>query len=245
VSDLTSCYVERWFVTKEALANQCGLSEQALDELLNAKAAPGVVYSRNVSGEWWSALAGYTGKSPSAPAAGGEDRYAPAAVYWLRRAVLIMRDGSSAEEAAAQNRKDFAAQFVDALESEPLAPTNYPDAFENGVVKIAMATSIANQEWDAWTSGAYAVCLRSFTGQSCVAKESLARFLRVNAQAGGMSHPPIEVLDQIERLSIWLMPFAPFEREQGTPGLAIDMNLEHLKLGRENPYGFAQPEKVA
>lgn len=237
MSDPTESYVERWFVSEAALARQIGVGLEQFRDMIAAQFAPGVVYSRSQTGEWWSALAGFTGKSSPRPQADGTHWYAPSSAYWLRRGILLVREGRSHQEAAAANRGAFIEQFLLALRNEPLARRNYPQAFAGEELVLDVATHIGSDEWDAWLSGAYAVCLKTFTGESCVAKESLARFLREYAEGKDDGQSATEILDVIERLSIWLMPFAPFERATGTPGLAIDRNLASLALGHEEPFG--------
>ena len=233
----TTAYVRHWFIRFDDLVRRAGGMADQIDALIAAGAAPGIVYSQEPAGDWWSALGGFVGKLPATPPAEGDHWYAPSALYWLRRGLLLLRAKHTAEESAIANRDAFRQQFIAALGMQDQAPANYPSAFDdNGNVDLAGATSLADAEWRGWTSGAYAVCLRSFTGQSCVAKESLARYLRTQFESGADRASDVELLDALERLSVWLMPFAPFERPGGTPGFAIDKVLAALRLGNDEPY---------
>lgn len=238
----TARYVRRWFVPFEELVRRSGGTAAQANALIAAGAAPGIIYSVSPSGGWWSALGAFSGKAPPNPPVGGEHWYAPAALYWLRRGRLLLGEGMSVHEAAATNRAAFCDQFLAALAEEPLARANFPTAFEGDSVDEAGARSAAEAEWAAWISGAYAVCLRSFTGQSCIAKESLARHIRTTwpVDVEPVQAPGIDALDAMERLSVWLMPFAPFERLSGTPGIAIDRMLAVLDLGEDDPFALSE-----
>lgn len=232
-----SYYVERWFIPFSALVRRSGGTPGQVRDLLQAGATAGVVYSEDHDGTWWSALGGFVGKMPPAPPANGVHWYAPASIYWLRRGLLFLREGLTPPQAAAANLETFKLQFSHALASEPLARFNYPDAFTGQDIDPAGAQSAAAREWAAWISGAYAVCLSSFTGQSCVIKESVGRFLRTQSDNRDKCVSDLQMLDCVERLSAWLMPFAPSERSSGTPGIAIDRVITEMRLGCEEPYG--------
>lgn len=232
-------YVSRWFLQREAFERQVGGSSAEIEALLTNGAAPGVIYSEPPSGEWWSALAAYSGRAPISPEPGGTHWYAPAAVWWLRKGRLHLDGGASPTEAAARNRDAFAHEFVRALTKEPLARLNYPHCFDQEKLLEADARSTADEEWAAWISGAYGVCLRVFTAESCVQKEALARRINLHfeAQADDQRLSPETLLDYAERLSGWVLPFSPMERSSGTPGRAIDRTLATLDLGVEEPFG--------
>jgi hypothetical protein len=233
----TEFYLRRWFIPYANFVERSGGSPAEVEALLEAKVAPGLIYALAPNGDCWSALAAFVGKAQPEIAPEALHFYAPSSLYWLRRALLLLRDGASPEAAAAINQHAFAAQFIAALGSEPLAKDNYPTAFAEGGLDQVEAERLAAAEWKAWVSGGYAVCLRSFTGESCVVKESLARHLRTSADNADISK--IEVIDAMERLAVYLMPFAPFERPSGTPGFAIDNLLTAMNLGSEQPYSDA------
>lgn len=239
--DPTDDYVRRWFIPLDALVRRSGGTPGQIDALLEAGAAPGIVYSRSAKGLWWSALGAFAGKIAAVPDTDGAHWYAPSALYWLRRALVMLRSGMAPDAAAQANAAEFCDQFVAALASEPLARHNYPMAFPEHRLDEAAARDAAQAEWRAWIAGAYAVCLRSFTGQSCVAKESLARHIRTQMNGEASRDPDLELLDSVERLSVWLMPFAPFERPVGTPGIAIDKVFALLALGNDEPYAYPDP----
>lgn len=222
----TQAYVERWFISFAELAARSGLGEAVAAALIEAGAAPGPVYIRT-GDQWWNAL-----DDEPAPE-GGERWYAPAAAYWLRRAQLAMRDGASVNEAARMNHDHFVASFVAALESEPLAAVPFGEAMVDGSINPVVARQRASAEWADWISGGYAVCLRSFTGQSCVEKEALAYTLR-RADPDGSND--LALLDQVERLSALMLPFAPFQRPTCSPGFAVDRLLTAMELGDDDPY---------
>lgn len=222
----TRRYVERWFWTLEALADAVGItSDQAL-ELIDAGCAPGPIYMLGGQG-WWSAL----GDDPM-PA--GEAWYAPGATWWLRRAVRACRTGASPVEAAEIAREGFVTAFTAALGRIPDAAMAFPDCFVAGMIDPDAARVAACQEWQSWIDGGYGVCLRVFTPDSCIAKESLGAAMKAALASG--SYDTAVLLDQAEALAGLILPFAPWQRPVGTPGRTIDRLLAEQKLGRERPY---------
>lgn len=235
-TDPTLSYVSEWFLALETLIRRSGGTAAQVRQLLKSRAAPGIVYAQAADGSWWSALGSRTGKFAPAPPDDGTRWYAPAALYWIRRGLLALRTGITAQEAARRNKDHFERQFVNALAAEPLAPHAFPTAFAEGRVDLNSARAIAATEWDSWRYGGYAVCLRSFTGTTCVQKEALGAFLRSQRQGEGDQASDDDVLDLVERLDLLLLPFAPFQRPTGTPGVAVDRVLAALLLGVAEPY---------
>ena len=233
----TETYVRRWFVSFETLVRRSGGTAREIEALIAVGAAPGPIYARCPDGRWWSTLDAFRGRGSAERPPGSECWYTPAALYWLRRALLAVRAGASPGEAAERNRDAFIAQFIEALKAEPLASANYPEAFDGGTLDADAARRIGVAEWDDWRTGAYAVCLRSFTGTASVAKESLAKKIKAELAAPARTMSDFELLDLVERLNLVLLPFAPFERPTCTAGLTLDRVLELLKLGVEEPYG--------
>lgn len=234
---LMQAYVRRWFVPFDTLVRRSGGTSEQINALIAAGAAPGVIYARSGEGDWWSPVGAIKGVDSPTPPAGIEGWYTPAALYWLRRALLAIRQGASPAEASECNREAFIGQFIEALRAEALASANFPDAFDGQEVDLAAARRRGSAEWDDWLTGGYGVCLRSFTGAACVAKESIARKIKTELSDGGRTLDDFELLDLVERLSSLMPPFAPFERPECTPGMTIDRVLDLLRLGCEEPYG--------
>lgn len=227
-------YVSRWFLNKDAFLSSSGASETQFEDLLAAGAMPGVIYSQSSDGDWWSILGA---AEDSAAPAGGEDWYSPAAVWWCRRAILAIRQGSSAEAAAQVNKEHFLKGFVGSLALEPLAKRAFPSAFLGDRVETS-ARKVAEAEWDSWISGGYAVCLRRFSAETCIRKESLGHCVREHFAGAEENRLDDQTLfDLVERLEALILPFSPWERPNCTPGKAVDPALEFLQLGREYPYG--------
>jgi hypothetical protein len=235
--DEIRAYVTRHFWPIGDLARASGASEQEVEALIAGACAPGTIYAFDGKG-WWSALGGYRSGAPGRPSDGAERWYSPAAVWGLRRARLALRGGVSIAEAARRNRAQFRADFTAALSAVPEAANAFPSCFDaDGMVDRAAAGAQAVEEWAAWLKGGYAVCLRIFSGQTCVAKESLGATLKrhiADPAAQPMDHG--DLLAMCERLAQLMLPFAPWERPVGTPGVTIDRLLRDLSLGGELPY---------
>jgi hypothetical protein len=225
-------YVQRWFLTPELFHRQLGAAPDLVKRLIEAGAMPGAIYAEQ-GGVWWSAL-GAT-EPPS-----GTIWYASAALWWGRRAMLGLGQGLSIDDAAARNRAHFIAGFVRALSDEPLAVIAFSDAFPDERVDADAAARRAAIEWESWIRGGYAVCLHRFSGESCVRKESLGKRIRLHMDQVPGYHLDDETLfDLVERLESMVLPFAPWQRDGGTPGRAIDRPLAQLELGVELPYEVA------
>lgn len=223
---LIRSYVRRWFLTLDELAARSGGELTDIEVLTDARAAPGPIYIYDGQA-WWSPLTGEPAPFD------GEKWYTAAAAYWLRRALVALRDGATAEEAARENLAAFTAQFTKALEDQPMAEGAFGDVIISGKIDPIAAEARAAREWQDWIDGGYGVCLRSFTGQSCVTKETLGHYLREQEPDPARS---AELLDLIEPLSAAMLPFAPHQRAAATPGKTVDRLLSAMQLGDEQPY---------
>lgn len=201
--------------------------------MIEQRAAPGIIYSFHQKSRWWSALAATRGQCQKQPATGGQDWYSPGAAWWFRRAMLT---------SPSQNQRHFAEQFSQQLKNIPFANLAYTSCFDsNGQSISAQITMAADQEWDAWASGAFAVCLPFFSAERCIRKETLAT--RIKAAISPHAQPndvlsPASVFDLTSELAALILPFAPWERAKGTPGMTIDRVLTQMGLGCELPFEY-------
>ena len=92
----------------------------------------------------------------------------------------------------------------------------------------------ATRCWASWIQGGYGVCLRVFTAESCVAKESLGAWLK--AALAEADYDAAALLADAETLAGLVLPFAPWQRASGTPGRTIDRLLRERRLGDDRPY---------
>ena len=220
-------YLDRWFWPLEALAEAVGVATGRVEQLVAAGCAPGPIYAFGDEG-WWSAL------GADGPAPGGEHWYSPGAAWGLRQAELLTRDGRTPADAAMALRDRFAAAFVIALSHQRHARAAFAGCFSGEAVDAEAATAAAQDEWASWLQGGYGVCLRVFTAETCVAKESLGAWLK--QKIAEPDHDPAELLGDAEALAGLILPFAPWQRPVGTPGRTIDRLLEEQRLGSDRPY---------
>jgi hypothetical protein len=227
-------YVTRHFWSLDQLAEACGCDADTVLGLIGAGCP---IYALPPGGAWWSALAARRGQASIAPSKSATIWYAPSAAWGLRTARLLLRDGATPATAAQALRAQFGRCFIDALGGLPGAPSAFPTCFttDGGVGKDA-AQIVADEEWSAWLSGAYAVCLRVFTAETCIRKEALAAQLKAALHGHGEPHTDIERVAMAEALAGLILPFAPWERPHCTPGLTIDHLLQGSQIGRERPY---------
>lgn len=224
-------YVRRYFWTIAQLAQSCAASETKILDLIASGCAPGPIYIEKPDEQWWTALgsdAPYPGK--------GIAYYSRGAAWGLRRALLWQRDGATVEQCAARLQNQFVAGFIDQLSAMPIAREAFSTCYDDsGSVNTAIAQRIAIEEWQSWLGGGYGVCLHHFTPFTCVRKESLG-FVMKAAMKDSTLMGADEFLSMAEELESLLLPFAPWQRPAGTPGLTIDRFLREQKLGSPMPY---------
>ncbi len=231
-------YMAQRFVDFETIIRRSGADKSTIESLIDAGAAPGVIYARSDDGAWWGALGAFMGREAPAPIA-GHHWYSPAVVWWLRRALLKMADGGSLQQAAECSKENFLSEFVSLLRDIEDTALAYPTCFHGGDIIDSQARIIGEQEWRSWIQGAYAVCLRRFSAHSCIEKEALrARIVAACEGKPGLSLNDEALFDKVEQLEALILPFAPWERPNGTPGKAIDAPLARLNLGIEEPYSL-------
>ena len=174
----TRRYVERWFWTLAQLAEAVGATRGETERLIAAGCGPGPSYVAAADG-WWSAL-----DAPERSRPAGEAWYSPAAAWGLRRARKAIRGGATPAEAAAANLGRFERDFAAALARHSLAPVAFAHCFVDGQVEAVAVSAAAAAEWQGWLLGGYGVCLRVFTGETCVAKESLGATMKAALSTG-------------------------------------------------------------
>ncbi|WP_339913890.1 DUF6058 family natural product biosynthesis protein [uncultured Brevundimonas sp.] len=231
-------YVAAHFWTPAALAEAAGVEPGRVTELAAAGIIPGPIYRRDPQRGWWSALAGWVDGGDGTPDAGAEAWVSPWAVWSLRAAQLAGREGVSDAVIARRAQESFGRDFTAALATILPARIAFPDCFDaEGRVDPAMASVAADTQWRGWLRGGYAVCLRAFTGETCVQKESLGALLKRHVSApDDWPMSAAETLEACAALAALMLPFAPWERPVGTPGRTIDTLLARHALGRERPY---------
>lgn len=200
-----------------------------LRTLVAAGVVPGPVYRLDEVGNIWSALGAYLEGEAAPRIKFHLAWYTPAAAYWVRAAKLDRE--IAVADISKQYKKDFAEDYAYAIVNLNADLKPYGEQIEN-----------AEQSWDAWIRGAYAVCMRSFSADAVV--EKLVRRMRAREFLGlgvqNLTSMERKVfLRDLSRLSTLLTPFSPFERPTGTPGTLIDKGLEALGLGTENPFSIA------
>jgi hypothetical protein len=135
-------------------------------------------------------------------------------------------------------RAHFARQFQTALITVDGADLAFERCFRSDhLLDGQAAREAAHAEWDAWVHGAYPLCLRIFTAETCVRKESLAAMLRRHlSDPKKYSLSKMELLHRCEALAQLILPFAPWKRANSPPGQTIDRFLKAQGLGVELPY---------
>jgi hypothetical protein len=131
-------------------------------------------------------------------------------------------------------RENFADRFAVALGHQRYARLAFAACFSGDAIDSDTARTAARDEWASWIQGGYGVCLRIFTAETCVAKESLGAWLK--AAVAEPDYDAAALLADVEILAGLLLPFAPWQRPTGTPGRTIDRLLREQCLGNDRPY---------
>lgn len=237
--DEAHAYVATHFWPIDRIARGVGAPIDEVEALIAARCAPGPIYAYDSVRGWWSALGGWKDSAGGDLAAEAARWYSPWIVWSLRKACVERRAGASPGDSAARRAREFAHDFERALRDFPLARLGFPRCFgDDGALLPESVRVAAADEWEAWLKGGYGVCLRAFTGETCVRKESLGAMLKRRVvENGDLLGAAGELLDACAALQQLLLPFAPWERPSGTPGRTIDVIVPTLGLGIEQPYG--------
>lgn len=171
-------YVERHFWTLSALAEAAGTTPDRVHELIEARCAPAPIYILGTGG-WWSALDRHNGPIPD-----GRTWYARGAAWGLRRALIAARNGCDDQAIAELLERDFTERFLQALDEVAHASLAFPSCFSRRTIDRHTACGVAREEWNSWLDGGYGVCLRIFTGRTCVEKEALGAAMKAALAAG-------------------------------------------------------------
>lgn len=227
-------YLDQHFLSREAFASAANISLEQLDTLIAAKAIPGVIYKIWNHGPVWSTIGGQKGTPGKAEP--DSTWYAPAAIWPARQAKILMeQEGLTAEQSAKTLKSRFAANFYDALLASDAHIFEYGALYENGALVASKLAAQTDIEWQSWIDGGYAVCLRRWDGFHLVSKNVEIERIRALTSDGtnlaldgkGMA----TLINSVDRLEVVMVPFAPYQRPVGTPGIWIDEILAKYGLG--------------
>lgn len=221
-TESAAAYVVRVCVPSTMLAEVCGLSKATLDRLDELSVVPGPTY-RIHADSVASAIAkfGVTDRDAS------EAYFGPAVVSWLRGAAQFS-EGEAIANLDGALKAWLADDLAQALqrrgaEAEGLG---WGHLFRAGMRDRDLVYAEVKSYWAGWMTGGWAVCLRRFDGHHLATKEiERQRISRLTdaGQASGLSYQErVALFDAIDRLDAVLLPFAPHERQAGTPGRFID-----------------------
>lgn len=215
-------YIKTTATAREALPAATGVSQSELDAITANGAMPAptyVLYDNAIV----SPIA--TLGSPEEGAVGRE-YFCPAVLGWLRHAALLQQstlDTLPALEAA------FAESFRSALRRQVIWARMFAwsHLFDSrGELKDDAVDAQVRDLASDWMNGGWAVCLRKWDGHHVVTKDLERAHIAFLTEDG--ARETLAAVDQhtlrsaIERLESVILPFAPHERPNGTPGLFID-----------------------
>jgi hypothetical protein len=216
-------YVSRFCTPASRLAEAAGVSESCLEQLSRAGALPAPTYRLYEEG----VLSPIAARGDTTGAA-DEDWYGPAVAAWIRPAAILSRHGSP--DIAGRLASIFESMLYQALEerAEECARFGWSHAFKGSTLDREQVSLLSAELWADWMSGGWAVCLRSWSGRSVVAKEVQRSRIRAITRDG--TREPADLMDAerldlcqaIGELEAVMLPFAPHERANATAGLWID-----------------------
>lgn len=199
-----------------------------MTDLIAARAIPGPIYSIWPNGAFWSAIDGSHGDTPQRDPT---HWYSSAAAWWIRRA-----RNQAPPAAAAAFEARFVADFVTRLAAEPQGPLGYPAVYASGQFTADAAAIAGRSEWKDWIDGGYGVCLRHADAHHTIVKTCRRATVLSITNEGRATELAADEIDRLltvlEELDAVMLPFAPYQRPKGTPGLWLDATLERYGLGR-------------
>lgn len=233
LSAMMSRYLKTHFVEEPAFIQSAGISKSLFDALIATGVMPGAIYRLWSDGTIWSPIGGWVGEArDSAPTS---EWFSPAAIWWARRAAVLADEGLTPAGIAMRFREIFLDDLLSVLTNEPVARLAYSDSFTEGGIDTEKARETGLAEWADWINGGYGVCLRRFDAHSLAVKGGEAARVRQITQSGAKETlspaEKFDLLDAMERLDAVMLPFAPYQRPNGTPGFWIDMPLARYGLG--------------
>lgn len=213
-------YVETIATPRDALAAASGVSEQELAAIKATGALPAPTYVL-----FENAIRSPIAVLGDAPAEGGRAFYCPSVLQWVRRAKLIGVERSDLlDRLQAWFAEDFAAALKTQAADARLYAWGHLFSADGELVASALSEQVRTL-CDEWMNGGWAVCLRRWNGYHMVTKDlERARIgaLTENATRELNGAERRTLFDAIERLDSVMLPFAPHERPNGTPGLFMD-----------------------
>ncbi|WP_196259041.1 DUF6058 family natural product biosynthesis protein [Pelagibacterium limicola] len=234
LSAMLSRYLKTHFVDEIVFIQSSGITKPIFDGLIAARAIPGAIYRLWTDGTAWSPIGGWVGECRDKEPA--SEWFSPAAIWWARRANVFINEGHSPSEIAATFREMFLAEFLKALECDPLGELAYPGAYSTEGLVPEAARETGLLEWEDWINGGYGVCLRRFDALGLVTKAGGTVRIREITYSGTRSTlspaERLELIEVMERLDAVMLPFAPHQRPKGTPGLWIDTPLARYGMGK-------------
>jgi hypothetical protein len=215
-------YVETTATPREALPAATGVSQSELDAIAvdGAMPAPTYVLYENAIVSPIATLG-----SPDAGAVGRE-YFGPSVLGWLRHAALLSQSQHAIMPA-------LEAAFADSFRSALRRQVSWARVFawrhlfdSNGDLKDDAVDEQVHTLSAEWMNGGWAVCLRKWDGHHVVTKDlerAHIALITEDGQRETLARADQHTLrDAIERLDAVMLPFAPHERPQGTPGPFID-----------------------
>lgn len=230
-------YLGDYFVTLPELAAMAGIEETTVEDLVAAGALPKPSYTLWLNGAYSSPIGGQHGPSPQGSPV---HFYSPAAIWWARRAAVLSKNATQIAETF---RSSFVSAFVGRLADEPFGIFSYPSAYVDGIMDSKAAATAGEAEWSDWISGGYGVCLRYWDATHAITKTCQRGFILELTEDGSADTLPPEDIDKLlaamQTLEAVMLPFAPYQRPNGTPGIWIDRLLARFNLGHTR---FAKPQ---
>ena len=226
-----SCaYVEAIATPRETLALAAGVSERDVDAIREAGALPAptyVIFANAIHSPIRD-----LGLPPSD--GGGRAFYCPAVLPHLRRAALMLAQG---DDLARRLEAWLAASLTVAAREQADDAQLYAwtHLFQSdGALNDDAVQAEARQLGDDWLGGGWAVCLRRWDGRHIVTKDleraRIAALTDDGKREKLSGDERLALFDAINRLDALMLPFAPYERPHGTPGLFIDQMQTRYRL---------------
>ena len=203
-------YVDRHYITLEALVERTGVAAARIDKLAEAGCIPPYAYEVRGDGVFVSAFGEY--HLPSEP----RRYYHPGAVEWVRKANALVQ-GRTLGEAATLMREDFDREVADVLDG-----------------RAVRWSADGNHPWNLVMDGSWSLCLKEMTvshmAEKSAARATIARIANTDPAHEISDGARAELEAAVAQYDRVALPFAPHEVDESSRRLEVGVAIEKYGL---------------
>ena len=203
-------YVDRHYITLEALVERTGVAAARIDELAEAGCIPPYAYEVRGDVVFASTFGEY--HLPSEP----RRYYHPGAVEWVKKASALAR-GRTFGEVATLMREDFDREVADVLDG-----------------RVVRWSADENHPWNLVMDGSWSLCLKEMTvshmAEKSAARATIARIANTDPDHEISDDERAELEAAVAQYDRVALPFAPHEVDESSRRLEVGAAIEKYGL---------------